>query len=258
MQAMVEREDRYVLGGEVQVDDAYLGGELSGGTAGRGSKNKVPFLAAVSVDADGHPIHAKLSPVSGFTPKAVAAWASAHLAPCSVLQRRRLRRAIVLRRRLRRPRRAPTCGSRQTQATRPARLPPGQHRLGQRRPASPGPITPSTSASTPSATSAPSPTVSTGASSWTRLRNASWACCKPFHLPIKAEANYMKNISAHLIALSIIVVCGCSSESLKRIGYETLQNIKEQQCQKDLTSECPERESYENYQSTRKEAEGSK
>ncbi len=74
MQAMVEREERYLLGGE-----------LSGGTAGRGSENKVPFLAAVSVDANGHPVHAKLTPVSGFTRKAVAAWASAHLIPGSVV-----------------------------------------------------------------------------------------------------------------------------------------------------------------------------
>jgi transposase-like protein len=85
MQAMVEREERYLLGGEIQVDDAYLGGELSGGTAGRGSQIKVPFLAAVSVDANGHPVHAKLTPVSGFTRKAVAAWAGAHLAPGSVV-----------------------------------------------------------------------------------------------------------------------------------------------------------------------------
>jgi hypothetical protein len=85
MQAMLEREACYLLGGEVQVDDAYLGGELSGGTAGRGSQNKVPFLAAVSVDAEGHPVHAKLTPVAGFTRKAVAAWAGDSLAPGSVV-----------------------------------------------------------------------------------------------------------------------------------------------------------------------------
>jgi transposase-like protein len=85
MQAMVEREERYLLGGEVQVDDAYLGGELSGGTAGRGSENKVPFLAAVSVDADGHPVHAKLTPVPGFTRHAVADWTSTHVRPGSVV-----------------------------------------------------------------------------------------------------------------------------------------------------------------------------
>lgn len=34
MQAMAERETRYVLEGQVQVDDAYLGGERSGGKVG--------------------------------------------------------------------------------------------------------------------------------------------------------------------------------------------------------------------------------
>ncbi|HSQ07184.1 MAG TPA: IS1595 family transposase [Chromatiaceae bacterium] len=83
MQAMVEREAGYVLSGKVAVDDAYLGGELSGGTAGRGSENKVPFMAAVSLDPPGHPLRAKLTPVPGFTLKAIAAWANAHLSPGS-------------------------------------------------------------------------------------------------------------------------------------------------------------------------------
>lgn len=83
MQAMVEREAGYVLSGKVEVDDAYLGGELNGGTAGRGSENKVPFVAAVSLDPAGHPLRAKLTPVPGFTLKAIAAWANAHLSPGS-------------------------------------------------------------------------------------------------------------------------------------------------------------------------------
>jgi hypothetical protein len=45
----------------------------------------VPFLAAVSLDADGHPVHAKLTPVSGFTRQAVAQWASTHVRPGSVV-----------------------------------------------------------------------------------------------------------------------------------------------------------------------------
>jgi len=49
MTAMTEREDRYMLHGSAQIDDAYLGGERSGGKAGRGSENKVPFVAAVSL-----------------------------------------------------------------------------------------------------------------------------------------------------------------------------------------------------------------
>ncbi len=55
MQAMVERDARYKLGGDVQVDDAYLGGELPGGKAGRGSENKIPFVAAISLSEQGRP-----------------------------------------------------------------------------------------------------------------------------------------------------------------------------------------------------------
>lgn len=85
MQAMSERETTYTLTGHVQVDDAYLGGELSGGKVGRGSENKVPFVAAVSLDDNGHPLRIKLTPVSGFTLKAISSWSKANLAPnCSV------------------------------------------------------------------------------------------------------------------------------------------------------------------------------
>jgi len=35
MQAMVERDAKYTLCGNIQADDAYLGGELAGGKAGR-------------------------------------------------------------------------------------------------------------------------------------------------------------------------------------------------------------------------------
>jgi len=85
MQVMTEREDRYVLEGKVQVDDAYLGGERSGGKVGRGSENKVPFVAAVSLSDDGRPLRIKLTPVSGFTLNAISVWAKEHLAPASVV-----------------------------------------------------------------------------------------------------------------------------------------------------------------------------
>lgn len=85
MQAMVEREELYILEGPILVDDAYLGGELSGGKAGRGSENKVPFVAAVSLSADGHPLRTKLSPVAGFTLKAIEQWAATHVSPDSTV-----------------------------------------------------------------------------------------------------------------------------------------------------------------------------
>ena len=41
MEVMRQREDTRVLDGRVEIDDAYLGGERSGGKSGRGSENKV-------------------------------------------------------------------------------------------------------------------------------------------------------------------------------------------------------------------------
>jgi len=71
----------------VQIDDAYLGGARAGsaGQAGRGSPNKVPFVAAVSVNALGRPMHLKLEPLSGFSAKAIAQWAGASLRPGTVV-----------------------------------------------------------------------------------------------------------------------------------------------------------------------------
>jgi len=68
MHSMAGREERYVLKGQIQVDDAYLGGERSGGKAGRGSENKVPFVAAVSLSDEGHPLRVKLSPRCPVSP----------------------------------------------------------------------------------------------------------------------------------------------------------------------------------------------
>lgn len=81
MTAMVAREDQHRLSGTVQVDDAYLGGERTGGKPGRGSENKVPFVAAVSLNDAGNPLYVKVTPVPGFTSDAISKWAKANLAP---------------------------------------------------------------------------------------------------------------------------------------------------------------------------------
>jgi transposase-like protein len=83
--AMAQREAGHRLAGAVQLDDAYLGGERTGGKTGRGSENKVPFVAAVSLNGKGHPLHVKLSLVSGFTSQSISKWAKASLAPASVV-----------------------------------------------------------------------------------------------------------------------------------------------------------------------------
>ena len=80
MAAMAAREAQHQLSGAVQVDDAYLGGERAGGKSGRGSENKVPFVAAVSLNEKGFPRFAKLTPVPGFTHQAISNWARANLA----------------------------------------------------------------------------------------------------------------------------------------------------------------------------------
>jgi hypothetical protein len=85
MQAMAEREARYVLEGQVQLDDAYLGGERSGGKAGRGSENKIPLVAAVSLSDEGHPLRIKLTPVPGLSLNAISQWAQSYLAPGSIV-----------------------------------------------------------------------------------------------------------------------------------------------------------------------------
>jgi len=43
LRAMADREEAYLLRGKIQIDDAYLGGELPCGQAGWGSENKNPI-----------------------------------------------------------------------------------------------------------------------------------------------------------------------------------------------------------------------
>jgi len=54
-EAMRLTEQPRQLHGRVELDDAYLGGQRSGGKAGRGSENKVPFVLAVQTTGEGKP-----------------------------------------------------------------------------------------------------------------------------------------------------------------------------------------------------------
>ncbi|MFZ2991234.1 MAG: IS1595 family transposase [Ideonella sp.] len=82
MLTMTRCDGAQPLHDDVQVDDAYLGGERPG-VGGRGSPNKVPFVAAVSLNEEGHAMRVKMTPLPGFTLNAVADWARAHLRPGS-------------------------------------------------------------------------------------------------------------------------------------------------------------------------------
>ena len=67
MQVMMERDRHFPLAGWVELDDAYLGGERSGGKRGRGAPAKTPFVAGVETNEEGHPLRMKLTVVKGFS-----------------------------------------------------------------------------------------------------------------------------------------------------------------------------------------------
>jgi len=81
MKVMAAREQAHRLCGAVEVDDAYLGGERAGGKPGRGSENKVPIVAAVSLNDKGRPLNVKVTQISGRTNDAISKWARSNLAP---------------------------------------------------------------------------------------------------------------------------------------------------------------------------------
>jgi ribosomal protein L37AE/L43A len=83
-EAMRLREDARELAGRVEIDDALLGGELPGGKAGRGSQNKVPFVAAVPTTDDGRPALACLR-AQPHTEEQVGEFAAAHIAPSTTV-----------------------------------------------------------------------------------------------------------------------------------------------------------------------------
>ncbi len=74
LEAMAERESRRLLTGVVLADDAYLGG-VRAGKPGRGSTNKVPFMAAVELNAEGHPQHVRFDPIADLKGATLASWA---------------------------------------------------------------------------------------------------------------------------------------------------------------------------------------
>jgi hypothetical protein len=85
MEVMCEREKSTKLSGRIEADDAYLGGENPGGKAGRGSENKVPFVAAVQTNEKGNPVYAVFSPVTSFNRAEIKAWAKRCLVPLSTV-----------------------------------------------------------------------------------------------------------------------------------------------------------------------------
>ena len=81
MRAMAEREaSKPKLGGRVEIDDAYLGGERSAGKRGRGAAGKTPIVAAVETTAERKPRRIRLSVVKGSRKKEIEKLAKRDLA----------------------------------------------------------------------------------------------------------------------------------------------------------------------------------
>jgi transposase-like protein len=80
---MMERDASKRLGGRVELDDAYLGGERTGGKRGRGAPGKTPFVAAVETTPEGKPVRLKLRRVTSFCSRSLSTFAKRSLDPTS-------------------------------------------------------------------------------------------------------------------------------------------------------------------------------
>ena len=74
MEVMRQRNSIYKLEGDIQIDDAYQGGEKPG-KRGRGAQNKTPFVIAVQTH-DGRPIYTQMRTVAAFTKEAIKNYAA--------------------------------------------------------------------------------------------------------------------------------------------------------------------------------------
>ncbi len=84
MELLRVREATRLLDGRVEIDDAYLGGERSGGKTARGSENKVPFVAAVQTTPEGQPQFVCLRQ-QPFTHEQVSVFAARSIAPSATV-----------------------------------------------------------------------------------------------------------------------------------------------------------------------------
>lgn len=63
----------------------------------------------------------------------------------------------------------------------------------------------------------------------------------------------MKFFLIFALTMVLAATLGCSGESFKRATFDSMQNYSREQCLKDPGVECPERESYDDYQRKRRE-----
>jgi len=64
------------------------------------------------------------------------------------------------------------------------------------------------------------------------------------------------HLKSAMLVLSVLILAdltACSSESLKRNTYESLKSMDRQECLKDPARDCPQPESYNQYEKKREE-----
>ena len=84
-QVMMERDAQKPIEGRIEMDDAFLGGERSGGKRGRGSPGKLPIIAAVETTKDGQPVRLKLRRIKRHAKKDVKKLAGMIVKPGSTV-----------------------------------------------------------------------------------------------------------------------------------------------------------------------------
>lgn len=67
----------------------------------------------------------------------------------------------------------------------------------------------------------------------------------------KSEVFVIRTSHWLLTCFVFAATTGCSTEELKRTAYETVQGAQQHECSKHPASQCPERESYEDYSKKR-------
>lgn len=63
----------------------------------------------------------------------------------------------------------------------------------------------------------------------------------------------MRSVVALGFLILLTLVQGCSTETAKRLTYESLQTRQQLECQKTPGQVCPEREPYDDYRQKRDE-----
>lgn len=82
--AMGERDEKYLLGGLVELDETFFGAPTEGGKRGRGT-DKTPVLVGVSLDKAGRPQYVKMSVISDVKGETLAKFAKENIVAGSTI-----------------------------------------------------------------------------------------------------------------------------------------------------------------------------